>query len=122
MLLFCCTEYMVTLLQICIGAVISALCPLGANWLIDLHRVRDLDLIDEPFVPHNLISTQENPVPLLKFQMAPRLNSLMSSGSKKGTQIYFLFSLKSPQQGPYGERYLFTGHFAYLSNLKNSSK
>jgi len=32
-----------------------------------------LGLIDKPFVPHNLISTQESPVPLLKFQMAPRL-------------------------------------------------
>ena len=31
------------------------------------------------------------PVPLLKFQMAPRLKILVSSGSKKGTQIYFFF-------------------------------
>jgi len=28
--------------------------------------------------------------------MAPRLKTLMASGSKKGTQIYFFFSLKSP--------------------------
>jgi hypothetical protein len=42
-------------------------------------------------VSHNLISTQENPAPLLKFQMAPRLKILMSSGSTKGTQIYFSF-------------------------------
>ena len=54
-----------------------------------------LRLIDRPFVPHNLISTQEGPVPLLKFQMASRLKILMSSGSKKGTQIYFSFSLKN---------------------------
>jgi hypothetical protein len=47
-------------------------------------------------VPHNLISTQESPVPLLKFQMAPRLKILMSSGSKKGTQIYFFFLSKIP--------------------------
>jgi hypothetical protein len=46
-----------------------------------------LGLIDGPFVPHNLISTQESPVPLLKFQMAPRLEILMASGSKKGIQI-----------------------------------
>ena len=46
------------------------------------------------FVPHNLISTQESPVPLLKFQMAPRLKSLVSSVSKKGTQIYFSFLSK----------------------------
>jgi hypothetical protein len=51
---------------------------------------------DEPFVPHNVISTQESPVPLLKFQMAPRLKIWIASGPKKGTQIYFFFSLKSP--------------------------
>jgi len=49
-----------------------------------------LGLIDRPFVLHNLI-TQVSPVPLLKFQMAPRLKILVSSGSKKGTQIYFFF-------------------------------
>jgi hypothetical protein len=53
-----------------------------------------LRLIDRPFVPHNLISTPENPVPLLNFQMAPRLKILMASGSKKGTQIYFSFLSK----------------------------
>jgi len=57
-----------------------------------------LGLIDRPFVPHNLISTQESPVPLQKFQMAPRFNIWMSSGSKRGTQIYFFFSLKSPSK------------------------
>jgi hypothetical protein len=44
-----------------------------------------LGLIDGLFVPHNVISNQEVPVPLLKFQMAPRPKILMSSGSKKGT-------------------------------------
>jgi len=53
-----------------------------------------LGLIDRPFVPHNLISTQQSPVPLLKFQMAPRLKILMASRSKKGTQIYFSFLSK----------------------------
>ena len=84
-----------------------------------------LGLIDRPFVPHNLIPTQESPVPLLKFQMAPRLKILMASGSKKGTQIFFIFSQKSrqtnplqvPQQGPYEERGPCTRHFAYLKNL-----
>jgi hypothetical protein len=33
-----------------------------------------LGLIDGPFVPYNLISAQEKPVPLPKFQMAPRLH------------------------------------------------
>jgi len=46
------------------------------------------------FVPHNLISTQESPVPLLKFQMAPRLKILIAYGSKRGTQIVFSFLSK----------------------------
>ena len=40
---------------------------------------------------HNLISSQDSSVPLPKFQMAPRLKILMSSGSKRGTQIYYPF-------------------------------
>jgi len=66
--------------------------------LFDLHWVRALrasmylSLIDWPFVPHNMISAQESPVPLLKFQMATKLKILMSSGSKKGTEIYYFFS------------------------------
>jgi hypothetical protein len=82
-----------------------------------------LGLIDSPSVLHNLVSAQWSPVPLLKFQMAPKLKLLMPPVSKKGTQIYFFFSLKSPSKrtlskfpsrAPYGERYLFTGHFSYL--------
>ena len=59
-----------------------------------------LGLIDRPFVPHNLVSTQESPVLLLKFQMAPRLKILMSSRSKKRTQIYFSFLSKVPANKP----------------------
>jgi len=55
-----------------------------------------LGLIDGSFVPHNLISAQENPVPLPKFQMVPRLKILTSSVSKKGTQIYYPFLSKIP--------------------------
>jgi len=55
-----------------------------------------LGLIDGPFIPHKLISAQESPVPILKFQMAPRLKILMASGSKKGTQMHF--PLKSPDK------------------------
>jgi len=55
-----------------------------------------LGLINGPFVPHNLISAKESPVPVSKFQMAPRLKILMSSGSKKGTQICYPFLSKSP--------------------------
>jgi hypothetical protein len=54
-----------------------------------------LGLTDRPFVPHNLIA-QYSPVPLPKFQMAPRFKILMSSGSKKGTQIYYPFLSGSP--------------------------
>jgi len=59
-----------------------------------------LGLIDGRFVPHNLISTQESPVPLLKFQMALILKILMASGSKKGTQTYFPCLSKVPANGP----------------------
>jgi len=57
-----------------------------------------LGLLDGPFVPHNVISAPDSPVPLPKFQMAPRLHDLMSSGSKKGTQIHYPFLSKSPSK------------------------
>jgi hypothetical protein len=85
-----------------------------------------LGLMERPFVPHNLISAQDSPVPLPKFQMASKLKILMSSGSKRGTQIYYPFlskksqqanPLQVPQQGPYGQRYLLTGHFYILVSL-----
>jgi len=74
-------------------------------------------------VPHNLISTQGSPVPLLKFQMAPRLKILKASRPKKESRYTLLVSQKSrqmnplqvPQQGPYREGGPLTGHFAYLS-------
>ena len=65
---------------------------LGRALAVPMH----LGLIDGPFVPHNLISAQESPAPLPKFQMAPRLKILMSVGSKKVTQIHYLFLSKSP--------------------------
>jgi len=43
----------------------------GSIWALVLMH---LGLISRPLVPHNLISVQGSPVPLLKFQMAPRLN------------------------------------------------
>jgi hypothetical protein len=55
-----------------------------------------LDLIDRPFVVHSLVSAQDSPVPVQKFQIAPRLKIGMSSGAKKKTQIYFPFLTKSP--------------------------
>ena len=62
--------------------------------------VMHLGLIDGPFVPHNLISTQESPVPLLKFQMAPRLKILISLVPRKEPRYTFLFCLKSLQTTP----------------------
>ena len=47
-------------------------------------------------MPHNLISAQESPLPLPKFQMAPRPKNSVSSGSKKGTRIYSPFFSESP--------------------------
>ena len=93
----------------------------------DLHWVRDLTVLTHlgltggPSVPHNLISTQESPVPLPKFQMALRFKILMSSGSK-GPSNTILYTQKSrqanplhvPQWGNYRERYRLTGHF-YIS-------
>jgi len=71
-------------------------------WLIDWHWVQaltvpiQLGLKDGPFLPRNPLSAQKGPVPLPKLQMAPRLKILMSSGSKKGTQIYYPFPSESP--------------------------
>jgi len=79
-----------------------------------------LGLIDWPFVPHNLLSDQDSPVPLPKFQMALKFRIFMSSGSKKRTQICYPILSKvpvsesPPQQGPYGKRCPLTGHF-YVS-------
>ena len=69
-----------------------------------------LDLTDGPFVLHNLISAQECPVPVPKFQMTPILKILMPS-LKKSWQVN---PLQVPQQNHYGERYPLTGHF-YIS-------
>jgi len=51
-------------------------------WVWALTIPMHLGNINGPFVPHNPISAQGTPVPLLKFQMTPRLKLLMSSGSK----------------------------------------
>jgi hypothetical protein len=85
------------------------------DWLIDLQWIRaltvpkHLGLMDRPFVPYNLISSQESPVPLPKFQMARWLKILMSFGFKNGNQIYYSFlsrtfrqanPLQNPERGP----------------------
>jgi hypothetical protein len=58
-----------------------------------------LGLIDGPFVPHNLISTQESPVPLLKFQFSPRLKNLNGLRVQERNPD-ILFSQKSWQTNP----------------------
>ena len=77
----------------------------------------------DPLCPIILISAQGSPVPLIKFQMAPRVKLLMSSGSKgKEPRCTFFFSLKSPSKwtpsrfpnGPYGESCPLQGLF-YIS-------
>jgi len=56
-----------------------------------------LGILKAPFVPHNLISAKESPVPLPKFQMAPRLNVLWVQ--ERNLDMYFLFFfLKSPNK------------------------
>jgi len=42
-------------------------------WFRALAVPMHLGLIDGSFMPHNLISTQKSPVPLLNFQMASDL-------------------------------------------------
>jgi hypothetical protein len=93
-----------------------------------------LGLINGPYVPHNLILAQRSPVPLLKFQMAPRLKFLMSSGSKKKEPRYafsfhFFFLLskvpvnETPPGSPMERATHLQGLFTYLTNShKNSPK
>jgi len=65
-------------------------------------------LIDGPFVPHNLISAQESPVPLPKFQMAPIHKILMSAGSRG--ELSYLAPLGSENiSAPYFKQCLFPG-------------
>ena len=54
-----------------------------------------LGLKNDPFVPHNLTPVQGSPVPLLKFQITPKLKLLMSSRSKKRPRYTCLSEAKS---------------------------
>ena len=81
------------------------LCDELIGWLIDYHWVWahkfpiHLGLIDGPFVLHNLISTQEEPDPLLEVPDGPRLQNLMASCVQEMIpDIPFIFSLKSPSK------------------------
>ena len=67
--------------------------------------------LDSPFVPHTLMPNHGSTVPLLKFQIAPRIRLLKYSGSKNKEPRYYCLSkspvkegsLHSSHQGPYGE-------------------
>jgi hypothetical protein len=65
--------------------------------LINLHWVRALRLIDRP---HNLVSAQENPVPLPKFQMAPKLNFNVLWVHERNPDILSLSLKMSRQANP----------------------
>jgi hypothetical protein len=77
------------------------------QWVRALKLPKPLGFIGRPFVPHNVISAYESPVPLIKFQMSLRLKILISSVSKKRTQIYLHYFLEvatseSPPDSPTG--------------------
>ena len=61
------------------------------TFMVPIH----LGLKNRPFVPHNLVPVLGNPVPLLKFQMVPRLKLLMTSGSKKEPRYTCLSEAKA---------------------------
>jgi hypothetical protein len=50
-----------------------------------------LGLTDGPNVPHTLLSAQESPTTLTKYQMASGLKILISFGYMKRTRIYYPF-------------------------------
>ena len=55
--------------------------------------------LDKPLVPHTQMPSHGSPVPLLMFQIAPRLRLLTSSGSKEKGPKYYSLS-KSPVKEP----------------------
>ena len=59
-----------------------------------------LGLTDGPFVPHNLISTQNSPVPLLKFHMVPRWNPSQIDAPPLRPSSSFIHLSKSPVYEP----------------------
>ena len=70
-------------------------------WVRDLKVPMHLGLINGPFVPHNLIPAQWSPVPLPKFQMAPRLHFQYPLGPRKmNPDMNFLFLSKVPVKEP----------------------
>jgi hypothetical protein len=88
-----------------VGFVVDRVIMMICIWVLALTLPMHLNLINGPFLPHNLIPAQRRPAPLLKFQMASRLKLLMSSGSNKKEHRYAfsffpLFLLKVPTNEP----------------------
>ena len=67
---------------------------IGLHWVPALKVPLHLGLIIRLFVPQNLISNQDSPVPLPELQMAPRFKTLMCSGSRNKPIYTILFSRK----------------------------
>jgi len=92
----------------------------------------NLGFIDGSFVTHNLISTQESPVSLLEFQMAPRLKTLCPLGPRKEHRYVLYFLSKRPGKrtpsrsptGPLWREIAIYRHYLYIfrNTNKNSSK
>ena len=59
----------------------------------------NLRFTNGPFVPHNLISTQESPVPLTKLQVALRIK-ILTSGPRKKPRCTFSFLSKVTANEP----------------------
>jgi len=76
-------------------------------------------LKNRPFEPHNLIPVQDSPVPSLKFQMAPRLKLLMSSGSKKKEPRYTRCDNLIPRIVAACRWGVESGNLVYLSTFGN---
>jgi hypothetical protein len=67
--------------------------------------------------PHNLIPVQGSPLPLIKFQMAPRLKLLISSGSKKRSPgIHVSVKPKLHIHREFGPRFHSLLHTSYIRN------
>ena len=126
-----CEALLVDVAQVDLVGVLSILIlPMSHCWLIDwlidwfalgssLYGPDEPGLTDGPFVPHNLISSQDSLSLYQSFGRPPDLNLNVLWIQERNPDI-LPFSLKNsrqanplqvPQRGPYGERDSLTGHF-----------
>ena len=66
------------------------------NWVRAPYGPNEPRPLDGPSVPHSLMSSQGSPVPLLKFQNAPRIR--LSASKKKETRCACLSEAKDAHQ------------------------